>query len=246
MSNSHKPHLAVPTKRGSIYHIWQLNGHVKWQCSGLKHQYFVCLVAHSICQQIVLNLWFSRPRGYSKLWEFFWNLKVDSSLEYSTLRWAHQAWIKVILPTSLPYSMPIQPCILTSCKSSWLKHDMLMCPLPHCHVLFATLPSHTRRCQRPQWKGMSYLAGGTRQYSHWIFHLAGWIQCWWPYKPTPKWWAVSDCALFIMLCSYGKIRRGSFVSWKNSWCMFKILYHLDCLQYCRPHNSPPILDHRML
>jgi len=90
MSNLHKPHLAVPTERGSIHHIWQLNGCVKWQCSRSKHQYFVCLIVHSIYQWIVLNLWFGRSRGYSKLWEFFRNLKVDSLLEYSTLRWAHK------------------------------------------------------------------------------------------------------------------------------------------------------------
>jgi len=90
MLNSHKPYLAVPTKRGSIHHIWQLNGCVKWQCSHSKHQYFVCLVAHSIHQWIILNLWFGRSRGYSKLWKFFQNLKVDSLLEYSTLRWAHE------------------------------------------------------------------------------------------------------------------------------------------------------------
>jgi len=90
MSNSHKPHLAVPTERGSIHRIWQLNGRVKWQCSRSKHQYFVCLVVHSIYQRIVLNLWFGRSRGYSKLWEFFRNLKVDSLLEYSTLGWAHK------------------------------------------------------------------------------------------------------------------------------------------------------------
>jgi len=59
----------------------------KWQCSHSKHQYFVCLITHSIYQQTVLNLWFGRLGGYSKLWEFFRNFKIDSSLEYSTLRW---------------------------------------------------------------------------------------------------------------------------------------------------------------
>jgi len=90
MTNLHMPCLAVPSKSGSVYHIWQLNRCVKWQCSCSKHQYFVCLVPHSIYQQIMLTLSFSRPRGHSKLWKFFQNLKVDSSSEYSTLRWAHK------------------------------------------------------------------------------------------------------------------------------------------------------------
>jgi len=120
MSNSHKPHLAVPTERGSIHRIWQLNGRVKWQCSRSKHQYFVCLVVHSIYQRIVLNLWFGRSRGYSKLWEFFRNLKVDSLLEYSTLGWAHKSWrsslVKGLWVPGVPFRKLWPP---RSKKKSW-------------------------------------------------------------------------------------------------------------------------------
>ena len=99
--------------------LWQLNGRIKWQCSRSKHQYFVCLIAHSIYQWIVLNLWFGRSRGSSKLWEFFRNFKVDSSLEYSTLGWAHKTGLKsYIKRNSGGHWFPQQPSCLFLLSSS--------------------------------------------------------------------------------------------------------------------------------
>jgi len=62
---------------GSSIQKWKCLPHlavdrcVKWQCSCSKHQYFVCLVPHSIYQQIMLTLSFSRQGGILNYGNFF-------------------------------------------------------------------------------------------------------------------------------------------------------------------------------
>jgi hypothetical protein len=140
---------------------------------------------------------------------------------------------------------------------------MLMCPLPHCHMLFIALPSPTKRCQRLQWKGNKLLRATWQaeygdipaEYFVWLDEssvdnhtnqcMNGWAVCicpcvhWAMFIWGQQYWvllAITSKGYIALDIFEGSVNKERFIHFLEEQlvCAQDTIFH----KYCRPTTHP--------